>query len=175
MIHYRYKKPEILFVGINPHPGSFSRGVPFSNNKMFWYLLSQAGLIAETRAELRDDAKLAEMYRDKFNTVYRLGFVNIIDRPTRDITTLKKLEEIPGRKRIDRIIKSEKPPVICFVGKVTYQRYSGTKDFTFGWQADIADSKIFVMHSPLRGEAIVRINELKEIKRKVLSLKTKIS
>jgi double-stranded uracil-DNA glycosylase len=39
MIRYVYKKPEILFVGINPHPGSFNRRVPFSNNKLFWYLL----------------------------------------------------------------------------------------------------------------------------------------
>ena len=43
MIRYRYKNAKILFVGINPHPGSFRRGVPFSNNKMFWYLLSDAG------------------------------------------------------------------------------------------------------------------------------------
>ena len=53
MIRYRYKNPKILFVGINPHPGSFSRSVPFSNNKMFWYLLSDAGLLKETRDELR--------------------------------------------------------------------------------------------------------------------------
>jgi hypothetical protein len=36
MIRYKYRKAKILFVGINPHPGSFRRGVPFSNNKMFW-------------------------------------------------------------------------------------------------------------------------------------------
>ncbi len=98
MIRYRYKKPSILFVGINPHPGSFSRRVPFSNNKLFWYLLSEAGLIKETREELRDDTSLARMYREKFNVEYGLGFVNIIDRPTRDITGIGKHEELPGRK-----------------------------------------------------------------------------
>jgi TDG/mug DNA glycosylase family protein len=36
MIAYKTSKnAKILFVGINPHPGSYRRGVPFSNNKMF--------------------------------------------------------------------------------------------------------------------------------------------
>ena len=74
MIRYVYKKPGLLFVGINPHPGSFSRGVPFSNNKLFWYLLSEAGLIKEKRDELRDDKTLGQIYKEKFNAVYGLGF-----------------------------------------------------------------------------------------------------
>jgi hypothetical protein len=42
-------------VGINPHFGSFDRGVSFSNDNMFWYLLSDAGILKEERNELRDD------------------------------------------------------------------------------------------------------------------------
>src|ERR1041385_3482252 len=103
------------------------------------------------------------MYRERFNGVYRLGFVNIINRPTRDITELKKGEELPGRRRISRIIKTEKPPVVCFIGKVSYEKFIGSKDFSFGWQAPINNSRIFVMHFPLRGEAIVRTRELKHL------------
>ena len=99
MIRYRYKKPEILFVGINPHPGSFIRRVPFSNNKLFWYLLSDAGLIQEKRHELRDDKMLERVYKERFNQIYGLQFVNIIDRPTRDITEIKKGEELPGARK----------------------------------------------------------------------------
>lgn len=165
MIRYRYKKPNLLFVGINPHPGSFSRRIPFSNNKLFWYLLSDAGLISEKRDELRDDKRLGKMYREKFNGVYGLGFVNLIDRPTRDITEIKRHEEMPGRKKILRIIKAEMPKVVCFIGKVAYERYTGSKDFSFGWQENIGTSKVFVMHFPLRGEAIVRVRELRNIKR----------
>lgn len=163
MIRYLYKKPEILFVGINPHFGSYERGVPFSNNKMFWYLLSEAGLIGEKREELRNDEALKRIYREKFNAVYGLGFVNIIDRPTRDVTQLVKGEELPGREKIFRIIKTGKPKVVCFIGKITYQKYTGLKGFNFGWQDSIGKSKVFVMHAPLRGEAIVRIRELREI------------
>lgn len=165
MIRYRYKKPGILFVGINPHPGSFSRRVPFSNNKLFWYLLSDAGLIKEKRDELRDDKTLARMYKEKFNAVYGLGFVNLIDRPTRDITGIEKHEELPGREKISRIIKNEVPNVVCFIGKVAYEKYIGSKDFSFGWQENMGTSKAFVMHFPLRGEAIIRVRELRQVAR----------
>jgi TDG/mug DNA glycosylase family protein len=97
MIHYQYKNSDLLFVGINPHHGSFDRGIPFSNNKLFWYLLSRANLIDETIEDLRDDATLRQIYRNKFNKVYKLGLINIIDRPTRDITLLKKGEEKEGK------------------------------------------------------------------------------
>lgn len=163
MIQYFYKKPKILFVGINPHFGSFERGVPFSNNKLFWYLLADAGIIQERRDELRNDEALKRMYQEKFNAVYGLGLVNIINRPTQDVTKLLKGEEVPGRKKVSRIIMSETPKVACFVGKVTYEKYIGSKNFSFGWRENIGESRVFVMHFPLRGEAIVRIRELQEV------------
>ncbi|MEM0143695.1 MAG: hypothetical protein QXL94_07070, partial [Candidatus Parvarchaeum sp.] len=61
--YYILKNPVILFVGINPHFGSYKRGVPFSNNKMFWYLLFEAGIINEPREFLKNDKKLKELYR----------------------------------------------------------------------------------------------------------------
>jgi len=163
MIRYLYNKPKILFVGINPHFGSFERGVPFSNNKLFWYLLADAGIIEEKRDELRNDETLKRMYQEKFNSVYGLGLVNIINRPTQDVTKLLKGEELPGRKKVSRIIKSETPNVACFVGRVTYEKYSGSKKFSFGWQENIGESRVFVMHFPLRGEATVRVRELQEV------------
>ncbi len=165
MIHYHHHKPKILFVGINPHPGSFRRGIPFSNNKMFWYLLAQSGLIKETRADLRDDTKLKKIYDNKFNKIYRLGFVNVINRPTKDITELKRGEENPGRKRIKKIVIFEKPPIICFIGKIAYAKYTGKKRFGFGWQEKIENSRTFVMHFPLHGKALIRVNELKKLKK----------
>jgi len=163
MIHYKYQNPIILFVGINPHPGSFSRGVPFSNNKMFWYLLSKAGIIKETADFLKDDNNLKELYQTKFNPIYKLGLVNMIDRPTRNITLLRKGEGNPGVKRLDSIIKIQKPKIVCFVGRITYEKYIGSKFFSFGWQNNIGSSRVFVMHSPLHGKASVRIHELEEI------------
>ena len=49
------EKCKSMFVGINPHPGSYRRGVPFSNNKMFWYLLNRSGLLKEAEGEIGDE------------------------------------------------------------------------------------------------------------------------
>ena len=32
MIQYQYLHSQLLFFGINPHEGSFNRGVPFANS-----------------------------------------------------------------------------------------------------------------------------------------------
>ena len=67
MIKYKVSKnARILFVGINPHPGSYRRGVPFSNNKMFWYLLNRAGLLDEVEIDLKSDKSLKHIYDKKF-------------------------------------------------------------------------------------------------------------
>src|ERR1043165_1019441 len=113
MIAYKISKnARILFVGINPHPGSYRRGVPFSNNKMFWYLLNRAGLLQEAERDLRNDQLLKAMYDKKFLPKYRLNFVNLVDRPTIDVTKLKKGEEEAGINRALRIIRRCKPRVV---------------------------------------------------------------
>ncbi|MEM3241364.1 MAG: uracil-DNA glycosylase family protein [Candidatus Micrarchaeaceae archaeon] len=164
MIHYTISKhAKILFVGINPHYGSFRRGVPFSNNKMFWYLLSRSGIIKEKLDLLRKDSLLKKFYTEKFKKKYMLNFVNLVNRPTRDVSQLRKGEELKGVSRVKKIIKTTKPKVVCFVGKVTYEKFLNTKNFSFGWQKGINGSKVYVMHFPIRGPALVRIKELKEI------------
>ena len=167
MIIYHYAGAQLLFVGINPHHGSFARGVPFSNNKSFWYHLSAAGLIDESREDLRDDESLRRMYATRFNGVYRFGLVNLIHRPTRGISELRTGEERPGRARVARIIEREAPKVVCFIGKVAYENYIGHRDFSFGWRDRTGRPSVFVMHAPLHGEAIVRVRELRTVHRAV--------
>lgn len=156
---------KILFIGVNPHPGSYKRGVPFSNNKMFWYLLHDAGLLDESREDLKDDKKLKYLYLHKFKKGYHFGLLNVIDRPSQTASDLKKSEALSGRKRILAAIHKYQPEVVCFVGKVTYRLFSGLSEVDYGWQSDIASSKIYVMHTPHHGLAAVRVKELKEIAR----------
>jgi TDG/mug DNA glycosylase family protein len=132
---------------------------------MFWYLLSDAGLISERRDELRDDMTLRAVYNERFNGIYGLGFINIVNRPTRDITLIQKGEEKRGRKRILDVISREAPRVVCFVGKAVYEMFTERKKVTFGWQEKIGLSSVFVMHFPLRGKATVRVRELREVDR----------
>jgi len=154
---------KILFVGINPSPGSYRKGIPFSNNKMFWYLLHDAGLLPESRELLKNDAYLKKLYTNDFKKKYRFGLIGIIDRPTRRASELKKIEAKPGKKRLMALIKKYKPLVVCFIGKITYSLFIGLPIVTLGWQPSISSSRIYVMHSPNHGLAKIRIKELKEI------------
>ena len=165
MIEYKISKnSKILFVGINPHQGSYRRGVPFSNNKMFWYLLNKAGLLEEGEMDLKSDISLKHIYDTKFSEKYGLNFINLVDRPTIDVTALARGEEQPGVRRALRIIKTLKPKVICFIGKVTLNKFQGSRDCSYGWQAKMGSAQVYLMHFPIRGPASIRVNELREIK-----------
>jgi TDG/mug DNA glycosylase family protein len=166
MIAYKISKnARILFVGINPHPGSFRRGVPFSNNKMFWYLLNRAGLLRESENDLKSDRSLKAIYDKKFVPEYRLNFVNLVDRPTVDVTELKKGEAQAGIQRALRTIRSCKPRVVCFIGKIAFNTFYGSSECDWGWQRNIEGAPVYLMHFPIRGPASVRETELKELKR----------
>ena len=131
------EKCKVLFVGINPHPGSYRRGVPFSNNKMFWYLLNRSGLLEETESDLKDDQLLKQIYDRKFLPKYGLNFLNLVDRPTVDVTQLKHGEEQAGVKRALKIIETCKPKVVCFIGKIAFKKFYGIRKCDWGWQAGI--------------------------------------
>ena len=170
MIRYKISdNAKILFVGINPHHGSFRRGVPFSNNKTFWYLLNRAGVLAENESDLRSDSGLKNMYESRFLQHYGLNFVNLINYPTTQVTELNRGDELRGVRRVRQLIAKHRPRVVCFVGRITYHKYLGHSSFRFGWQKPIGVSQIFVMHFPIRGAAAVRIRELKRILARVPS------
>lgn len=154
---------KILFIGINPHPGSYRRGVPFSNNKMFWYLLSDAGLISESREVLKDDVQLKHLYEHVLKKKYKFGLVNLVNSPSRTVTEMNKAEVVPGRERILHVIKRYNPKIVCFIGILNYRLFSNNSDASFGWQPDIGSSKIFVAHAPLHGLASVRIKEFRKV------------
>ena len=166
MIPYKTSKhAKILFVGINPHPGSYRRGVPFSNNKMFWYLLNRAGLLQETEKDLSNDQSLKRIYEKKFLPEYGLNFVNLVDRPTVDVTLLKKGEEEAGIRRALKIIRRCRPRVVCFIGKIAFNTFYQTRKSNWGWQPGIDGVPVYLMHFPIRGPASVRVKELQELKR----------
>lgn len=165
MINYKISKQAmILFVGINPHFGSYENGVPFSNNKTLWYLLSDSGLIKEGREFLKDDKNLKKTYRNIIKK-YNMNFINIIDRPSTNVSSLRTGEESKGVERLLKIIKKQKPRVVCFIGKITFVKFNGNKNVEFGSQINLYNSHIYVMHFPLRGYADLRIKELKEVKK----------
>lgn len=154
---------KILFVGTNPSPGSYNRAVPFSSNKSFWYLLHEVGLLPENRNELQDDKTLKKIFIEKFTKIYHLGLINLIYWPTKTVSEIKQKEAIPGGLKVISVIKHYCPPVVCFIGKGTYQLFTQDSDCKYGWQTNIDSSKVFVMHSPIHGYAKIRVNELKKV------------
>lgn len=165
MIVYKISKnAKILFIGINPHPGSYRRGVPFSNNKMFWYLLNRAGLLQEAKSDLKNDQLLKRIYDKKFLPEYGLNFMNLVDRPTIDVTELKKGEEKAGIRRALRVIRKYRPNVFCFIGKIAFNTFYNSRKCEWGWQTQIEGTRVYLMHFPIRGPASVRVKELSEVK-----------
>jgi TDG/mug DNA glycosylase family protein len=166
MIAYKVSRnARVLFVGINPHPGSYRRGVPFSNNKMFWYLLNRAGLLKEEERDLKNDQSLRQLYDSRFVRKYALNFVNLVDRPTVAVTELEKGEEQEGIKRAVKTIRAQKPKIVCFIGKVTFNKFQGSRACDYGWQKNIGSARVYLMHFPIRGPAAVRVRELREVRR----------
>lgn len=154
---------KILFVGTNPSPGSYRRKVPFSSNKSFWYLLHDAGLLPESRHQLQNDAILKKIFTEKLTKIYHLGFINLVRRPTKSVSEIKQKEAIPGSLKVISAITYYRMPVVCFIGKGTYQLFTQTLHCEYGWQPKIGSSKVFVMHSPIHGFANIRVEELKKI------------
>jgi TDG/mug DNA glycosylase family protein len=172
-IKYKLSKDtKLLFVGINPSPGTYARGVPFSNNKSFWYLLHEAGILPETREELKDDTKLKNLFLKKFTCTYQLGLMNVVERPTKTVAELKKKEAIPGAARIRAAINKYQPNVVCFVGKSAYQFFAQIPHIDYGWQNPIGSSRVYVMHFPLHGPSQERIKDLRKVARAAGILKT---
>lgn len=169
-VPYFYKTASLLFVGINPHPWSAKRKVPFSNNKSFWYHLADAGLIDAKRDTLKDDEFLQNLYQHRFEKEFWLWLINLIDRPSISISDLQSWEEEFWRERLTKIIYNYKPKIVCFVGKAPYEKYVNTKKSDYGWQNPIHNSEIYLKHDPLRGYTSIRIQELQERRKILLSL-----
>ena len=91
--------------------------------------------------------------------------MNLVDRPTVDVTMLKKGEEEAGIRRTSKIIQSYKPRVVCFIGKIAFNKFNGTRKCDWGWQTEIAGLPVYLMHFPIRGPAAIRVQELKQMKR----------
>ena len=137
----------------------------FQTTRCFGICLNRAGFLQETEKDLRNDQSLKTIYENKFLPEYGLNFVNLVDRPTADVTMLKKGEEEAGIRRALKIIRSCKPRVVCFIGKIAFNRFYRTRKCDWGWQTDIDGTPVYLMHFPIRGPATVRVEELKELKR----------
>ena len=71
---------------------------------------------------------------EKFTKVYHLGLMNLIYKPTKSVSEVTEKEALPGSRRVASAIKRYRIPVVCFVGKGTYQLFAQMSHCEYGWQ-----------------------------------------
>ena len=60
-----------------------------------------------------------------------------MDRATVDVTQLKSGEKQAGAKKALKIIHTCKPKIICFIGKIAFNTFYGSRKCEWGWHAGI--------------------------------------
>lgn len=131
----------VLFVGTNPGVKSASIGHYFAGaSNMFWKLLYESKLTQE-RLTTEFDYKVLD---------YGYGLTDVVKRPTRSTTELRKIDAAGAKKRLDTVIEENEPKIIAFVGKTGFRYYWSEyySELQYGKQdLEIAKSDIFLLPS----------------------------
>ena len=132
---------QILFVGTNPGTKSARIGHYFAGtSNMFWKLLYEAKLTDE-RLTTELDFKLRD---------YGYGLTDVIKRPTRSTTELRKMDAKGAKKRLDSIIEENYPKIVAFIGKAGFRYYlnEGIIPLRYGLQKrEVVESKLYLLPS----------------------------
>ena len=146
--HYMRTLPDLVrprmkavFVGTNPGAKSARIGHYFAgSSNMFWKLLHESNL-TEERLTTELDGKLA---------AYGYGLTDVVKRPTRSTSDLRRHDGNGARNRLDFIIGKNKPGIVVFVGKTGFRYYLGenNKPVKYGIQKfKIAESYVYLLPS----------------------------
>ncbi|XP_046611058.1 G/T mismatch-specific thymine DNA glycosylase-like [Neodiprion virginianus] len=133
---------DMVFVGINPSLTAAYRGRYYAGpGNHFYKLLHASGLTPQLLSH-EEDSKLLE---------YGIGLTNIVERPSRSSSDLKKSEIKVGAKKVEEKLILFKPKIAIFNGKGIYEVFSnktGKSDFSFGLQpVGIGNTAIWVVPS----------------------------
>jgi hypothetical protein len=75
-----------------------------------------------------------------------------------------RFPEEPIRRAL-RVIRKCKPGVVCFIGKIAFNKFYGSRKCDWSRQTPIDGVPVYLMHFPIRGPAVVRVRELQAMKR----------
>lgn len=124
----------LLLVGVNPGTLTGTTGHAYAHpSNLFWKLLHSSG-ITPIRHPPSDTYKLPGLYS--------IGNTNIVERPTRDASMLKKAEMDAGVPILEAKVAAQRPEAVCLVGKsiweavwrVRHGRAIRKEEFRYGWQ-----------------------------------------
>ena len=110
---------KILFVGYNPGERSAETRHHYAGrNNQFWRLLYDSGLTA--RLVPSDEDYLLPKEEG-------YGLTNIVARPSKSSSDLKRTEMQEGADILKRKIMEFQPRIVCLLGKDVYRNYAGLK------------------------------------------------
>lgn len=132
---------KVLFVGTNPGAKSARIGHYFAGaSNMFWKLLHESTL-TEERLTTELDYKVLE---------YGYGLTDVVKRPTRSTTELRRTDGKGAKQRLDNVIEENAPKIVAFIGKAGYRYYLDDADapLSYGTQKhEIAESSVYLLPS----------------------------
>ena len=103
---------QILFVGTSPGVRSSTIGHYFAgHSNVFWRLLYESKLTDQLLKTEQDNNMLD----------YGYGLTDIVKRPTKSVTDIKKQYTIQSRRRLNRTLNMISPKILAFVGKMGYR------------------------------------------------------
>ncbi len=148
---------EIVFVGLNPSTYSVRVGHYFANPRnRFWAALNRSGLVADELSPERD-AELAD---------YRIGFTDVVKRPTPQASGLRAADYRQWAPVLKQKLEQYQPLIACFHGMTGYKAYLkygegveerpelGLQDRTIG------SSRVFVVPNPSPANAQYSLDDL---------------
>ena len=123
----------VMFVGLNPGIQTARSGHAYAHpSNLFWKLLFSSGLTSRP-CRPEEDRQMPELFR--------LGFTNIVSRPSRNGAELSKQEMDDGVAALHEKAREWRPRAMCIVGKSIWEsiwrvRHGKAvgKDFKYGWQ-----------------------------------------
>ncbi|KGO69284.1 DNA glycosylase, G/T mismatch [Penicillium italicum] len=126
----------LLLVGVNPGLLTGSTGFAYAHpSNLFWKLLYSSG-ITNIRHPPSDTYKLPRLYS--------VGNTNLVERPTRDASMLRRAEMDEGVPVLEAKVMAQRPQAVCLVGKgiweavwrVRHGREIHKEEFHYGWQSE---------------------------------------
>ncbi|MEE9281113.1 MAG: uracil-DNA glycosylase family protein [Myxococcota bacterium] len=101
---------DLLVCGLNPSLAAAETGIPFVGpSNRFWPAARKAGLV--------------ERERDPWHALRRgLGFTDLAKRATRSASELRSQEYATGLKRLESLVRRQRPRAICLVGLDGWRR-----------------------------------------------------
>ncbi|NMP22081.1 mismatch-specific DNA-glycosylase [Sulfobacillus sp. DSM 109850] len=154
---------DVLFVGYNPGMRSEETGHHFAGpGNLFWALLADSGLTGQ-RLTFEQDRELL---------FWRIGIVNLVDRPTPGTADLDPIELLQGGLRCRARVDQLRPKVVAFLGKEIFRYYrqmSKSAPITWGIQPDglVAGVWEAVLPNPSRRSTMayeLRLRYFREVK-----------